>query len=123
MLGTITACIIAFQSSNSDRAHLDCTLVSVCYDRERLITFHSFKLLSQFYYLPPILENGGRYCFGVRRCIRRLSPHLPYISASIKASFLKFAMRNICKNNIAKMFLDFLQILNCSFDRVFFNFW
>ena len=32
---------------------------------------------------------------------------LPYISVAIKASFLKLFMYNICKNNIAKMFLDF----------------
>ena len=48
---------------------------------------------------------------------------LPYISVAIKASFLKLGMCNICKNNIAKMFLDFLKILNCSFDRRFLNFW
>ena len=48
---------------------------------------------------------------------------LPYISVAIKASFLKLGMCNICKNNIAKMFLDFLKILNCSFDIGFFNFW
>ena len=29
----------------------------------------------------------------------------------------------ICKNNIAKMFLDFFKILNCAFDRGFLNFW
>ena len=44
---------------------------------------------------------------------------LPYISVAIKASFLKFAMCNKCKNNITKMFLDFLKILNCLFDRGF----
>ena len=48
---------------------------------------------------------------------------LPYISVAIKASFLKLGMCNICKNNIAKMFLDFFKILNCSFDRRFLNFW
>ena len=48
---------------------------------------------------------------------------LPYISVVIKASFLKLGMCNICKNNIAKMFLDFFKILNCSFDRRFLNFW
>ena len=48
---------------------------------------------------------------------------LPYISVAIKASFLKLGMCNICKNNIAKMFLDFFLILNCSFDRRFLNFW
>ena len=31
---------------------------------------------------------------------------LPYISVAIKASFLKLGMCNICKNNIAKIFLD-----------------
>ena len=34
---------------------------------------------------------------------------LLYISVAIKASFLKLGMCNICKNNIAKMFLDFLK--------------
>ena len=24
------------------------------------------------FYLPPVFENGGRYCFGVRRRLRRL---------------------------------------------------
>ena len=47
---------------------------------------------------------------------------LSYISVAIKASFLKLGMCNICKNNIAKMFLDFLKILNCSFDKTFFKF-
>ena len=35
---------------------------------------------------------------------------LAYISVVIKASFLKLGMCNICKNNIAKMFLDFFKI-------------
>ena len=35
---------------------------------------------------------------------------LPYISVAIKASFLKLGMCNICKTNIAKMFLDFFKI-------------
>ena len=35
---------------------------------------------------------------------------LLYISVAIKASFLKLDMCNICKNNIAKMFLDFFKI-------------
>ena len=32
---------------------------------------------------------------------------LLYVSVAIKDSFLKLGMCNICKNNIAKMFLDF----------------
>ena len=47
---------------------------------------------------------------------------LPYILVAIKASFLKLGMCNICKNNIAKMFLDFFSNLKLSFDRVFLNF-
>ena len=35
---------------------------------------------------------------------------LPYISVAIKASFLKLGMCNICKNNIAEMFLGFFLI-------------
>ena len=35
---------------------------------------------------------------------------LLYISVAIKASFLKLGMCNICKNNIAEMFLDFFKI-------------
>ena len=66
----------------------------------------------------PFLKNGRRYCFGVRRRLRR-----PHISVAIKASFLKFDMCKICKNNIAKMFFDFFKIKNCAFDRGFFNFW
>ena len=34
---------------------------------------------------------------------------LSYISVAIKASFLKPGMCNICKNNIAKMFLNFCK--------------
>ena len=35
---------------------------------------------------------------------------LPYISVAIKAGFLKLGMCNICKNSIAKTFLDFFLI-------------
>ena len=28
--------------------------------------------LPEDFYLPPVFENGGRYCFGFRRRIRRL---------------------------------------------------
>ena len=34
---------------------------------------------------------------------------LPYVLVAIKASFLKLGMCNICKNNIAKVFLDFFK--------------
>ena len=60
----------------------------------------------------PFLKNGRRYCFGVRRhiAISAVSADvLPYIPVAIKASLFKLDMYNICKNNIAKMFLDFLE--------------
>ena len=73
--------------------------------------YYKHNLLSYYIvsYLPPIFENGGRYCFEVRRRLRRHRGCLLYISVAIKASFLKLGMCNICKNNIAKMFLDFLK--------------
>ena len=30
------------------------------------------KTYGHYNYLPPVFENGGRYCFGVRRRLRRL---------------------------------------------------
>ena len=44
---------------------------------------------------------------------------LLYISVAIKASFLKLGMCNICKINIAKMFLDFLKFKIVHFIEVF----
>ena len=53
------------------------------------------------------LKNGGRYCVGVcRRLCRRFALYL----IAIKASVLIFAMFNICKNSIAKIFFDFFKI-------------
>ena len=68
----------------------------------------------------PFLKTAGGIVLG---SVAVSADVLPYISVAIKASFLKLAMCNICKNNIAKMFLDFFKILNCSFDRRFSNFW
>ena len=50
-----------------------------------------------------------RYCI-VLGSVAVSADVLPYISVAIKASFLKLGMCNICKNNIAKMFLDFFKI-------------
>ena len=62
--------------------------------------------------LPParFLKTAGTIVFGVRRvsAVSAVSEDvLLYISVAVKASFLKLGMCNICKNNIAKMFLDF----------------
>ena len=70
-------------------------------------TERSFKT---FFYLPPVLKNGERYCLGsvAVSTVSAVSVDvLLYISVAIKASFFKLGMCNICKNNIAKMFLDF----------------
>ena len=84
-----------------------------------------------FYFLSiitsrPFLKTAGGIVLGsvaVSAVSAVSADVLPYISVAIKASFLKLGMCNICKNNIAKMFLDFFLILNCSFDRRFLNFW
>ena len=70
----------------------------------------------------PFLKTAGGIVLGsvaVSAVSAVSADVLPYISVAIKASFLKLGMCNICKNNIAKMFLDFWKILNCSFDRRF----
>ena len=71
----------------------------------------------------PFLKVAGGIALGSVAVSAVSADALPYISVAIKASFLKLGMCNICKNNIAKMFLDFFKILNCSFDRRFLNFW
>ena len=74
----------------------------------------------------PFLKTAGGIVLGsvaVSAVSAVSADVLPYISVAIKASFLKLGMCNICKNNIAKMFLDFFKILNCSFNRGFLNFW
>ena len=67
----------------------------------------------------PFLKTAGGIVLGSVAVSAVSADVLPYISVAIKASFLKLGMCNICKNNIAKMFLDFWRILNCSFDRRF----
>ena len=52
----------------------------------------------------PFLKTAGGIVLG---SVAVSADVLPYISVAIKASFLKLGMCNICKNNIAKMFLDF----------------
>ena len=61
-----------------------------------------------FITFPPVFENGGRYIVLGSVAVSAVSVDvLPYISVAIKASFLKLGMCNICKNNTAKMFLEF----------------
>ena len=55
----------------------------------------------------PFLKTAGGIVLG---SVAVSADVLPYISVAIKASFLKLGMCNICKNNIAKMFLDFVKI-------------
>ena len=65
-------------------------------------------------YLPPIFEKRqevlflGSVAVSAVSAISTVSADvLLYILVAIKASFLKLGMCNICKNSIAKMFLDF----------------
>ena len=91
------------------------------------IIIQSSKYITQYLFTSrPFLKTAGGIVLGsvaVSAVSAVSADVLPYISVAIKASFLKLGMCNICKNNIAKMFLDFWKILNCSFDRRFKNFW
>ena len=62
------------------------------------------------FYLPPVLKTVGGIVLG---SVTVSGDVLLYISVAIKTSFLQFDMYNICKNNIAKMFLVFF--LNSQF--------
>ena len=90
------------------------------YPDEMLATLQLYLITSR-----PFLKTAGGIVLGsvavsaVFAVSAVSADVLPYISVAIKASFLKLGMCNICKNNIAKMLLDFLKILNCSFDRRF----
>ena len=55
----------------------------------------------------PFLKTAGGIVLGSVAVSAVSADVLPYISVAIKASFLKLGMCNICKNNIAKMLLDF----------------
>ena len=60
-----------------------------------------------FFTSRPFLKTAGGIVLGSVAVSAVSADVLPYISVAIKASFLKLGMCNICKNNIAKMFLDF----------------
>ena len=68
------------------------------------------KMFLDFFTSRPFLKTAGGIVLGsiAVSAVSAVSPDvLLYISVAIKASFLKLGMCNICKNNIAKMFLDF----------------
>ena len=58
----------------------------------------------------PFLKTAGGIVLGSVAVSAVSADVLLYISVAIKANFLKLGMCNICKNNIAKMFLDFFKI-------------
>ena len=69
----------------------------------------SGSLLGLNIFLPParFWKTAGGIVLGSVAVSTVSADVLLYISVAIKASFLKLGMCNICKNNIAKMFLDF----------------
>ena len=72
-----------------------------------------------FFTSRPFLKMAGGIVLGSVAVSTVSADVLLYISVAIKASFLKLGMGNICKNNIAKMFLDFFKMYNCAFDKGF----
>ena len=77
---------------------LSCLSVSLSVSLSPLITL-----------LPPVRfwRTAGGIVLGSVAVSADVSP---YISVALRASFLKLGRCNICKNNIATMFLDFLKI-------------
>ena len=68
------------------------------------------KIILSLFTPSPFLKMAGGIVLGsvaVSAVSAVSADVLLYISVAIKASFLKLGMCNICKNNIAKMFLDF----------------
>ena len=76
------------------------------------INYHrSIKIYEVVITSRPVFEKRLEVLFLGSVAVSAISADvLPYISVAIKASFLKLGMCNICKNNIAKMFLDFFKI-------------
>ena len=66
-----------------------------------------FVIEEKLFTSRPFLKTAGGIVLGSVAVSAVSADVLPYISVAIKASFLKLGMCNICKNNIAKMFLDF----------------
>ena len=67
-------------------------------------------------FLPPahFWKAAGGIVWGSIAVSAVSTDVLPYISVATKASFLKFAkivMCNMCKTNIAKMYLDFFFLI------------
>ena len=69
--------------------------------------FLAFSPTKHLFTSRPFLKTAGGIVLGSVAVSAVSADVLPYISVAIKASFLKLGMCNICKNNIAKMFLDF----------------
>ena len=71
---------------------------------------HALAKYQNVFTSRPFLKTAGGIVLGsvaVSAVSAVSADVLPYISVAIKASFLKLGMCKICKNNIAKMFLDF----------------
>ena len=71
-----------------------------------------YKCTSIQMFLPPahFWKTAGVIVLGsvaVSAVTAECADVSPYILVAIKARFLKLGMCNICKTNIAKMFLDF----------------
>ena len=98
-------------------------MLTICYSHYCIAQLQKSCKETLIFTSRPFLKTAGGIVLGSVAVSAVSADVLPYISVAIKASFLKLGMCNICKNNIAKMFLDFLKILNCSFDRRFKNFW
>ena len=71
------------------------------------VQYEGIDNVSIFFTSCPFLKTAGGIVLGSVAVSAVSADVLLYISVAIKASFLKLGMCNICKNNTAKMFLDF----------------
>ena len=78
-------------------------MIHIYYPRHLVLENYSSLVFTS----RPFLKTAGGIVLGSVAVSAVSADVLPYISVAIKASFLKLGMCNICKNNIAKMFLDF----------------
>ena len=110
---------IVFKVFMNKRGCISEVICEILIAKKSIASVWCYKFYIDVFTSRPFLKTAGGIVLGSVAVSAVSADVLPYISVAIKASFLKLGMCNICKNNIAKMFLDFWKILNCSFDRRF----
>ena len=64
--------IIIYENLKKIFSRSESLRLEICYYTCPASEFENSVSELNIFYLPPVFENGGRYCFGVRRRLRRL---------------------------------------------------